>query len=80
MEMFMSEDKLKPIESEFQMAILELGHLIKYNLYMLAKSIVFHTIAPSTDSPQEAIDATNAIIEKLDLESLKFKKVSSEDE
>jgi heterodisulfide reductase subunit C len=54
--------------TEFERGVLELGHLIKYNLYMLAKSVVFHSIAPSTDSPQEAVEATNLIMEQLDLE------------
>ena len=73
----MSDNSLKPLDSEFQQAVLELGHLIKYNLYMLTKSVIFHAVSPSVDTPDEAIEATNNIIEKLDLEYQKHTKKES---
>jgi hypothetical protein len=75
-----SDNSLKPIDSEFQRAVLELGHLIKYNLYMLTKSIIFHAVAQSSDTPEEAIEATNTIVEELDLEFKKHRGAPSNNE
>lgn len=53
---------------------LVLGHLVKYNLYMLAKSIVFAAILDksSGDIPG-AVDEANAVMEALDLDSQRRK-------
>lgn len=46
-----------------------LGHLIKYNLYLVAKSIVFSALASKCTTPQEAVDLTNKIMTELDLDA-----------
>lgn len=67
----MSEKKLKAIDKEFELASIEVQHLIKYNIYMLSKSIIFHAVSKGIDDPEEAIEATNNIMEQLDLENQK---------
>jgi hypothetical protein len=46
-----------------------LGHLIKYNLYLLAKSVVFSAVVQKCKSVDEAIDVANRAIAELDLDS-----------
>lgn len=47
---------------------LVLGHLIKYNLYMLTKSVVFSAIAAKTNDMDEAISITHKVMSELDLD------------
>lgn len=51
-------------ESEF----LVLGHLIKYNLYLLAKSVVFSAVSREVSDPSNAVDITNRVMQELDLD------------
>jgi hypothetical protein len=46
-----------------------LGHLIKYNLYLLAKSVVFSAVVGKCKSVDEAIDVANKAISELDLDT-----------
>lgn len=46
-----------------------LGHLIKYNLYLLAKSVVFSAVVGKCKSVEEAVDVANRAIAELDLDS-----------
>ena len=48
---------------------LVLGHLIKYNLYMLAKSVVFAAVSKNVDDTDKAVDVTNRVMQELDLDS-----------
>ena len=59
---------------DYERSLVEVCHLIKYNLYLLAKSVIFHAISSSADSPEEAIEATNNIMEKMDLEHQRILK------
>lgn len=46
-----------------------LGHLIKYNLYMLSKSIIFNSVLQSSRDINEAVEKTNKAMEELDLDT-----------
>ena len=46
-----------------------LGHLIKYNLYLLAKSVVFSAVVAKSKNVDEAVDIANKVISELDLDS-----------
>lgn len=48
---------------------LVLGHLIKYNLYMLSKSIIFNGVLQKASSVDEAVKIANQVIEELDLDT-----------
>ena len=48
-----------------------LGHLIKYNLYLLAKSIIFASIVKQTGDVDKSAEQTNRIIHELDLDTKK---------
>lgn len=61
-------DQEKPSEPNMQ-DFLVLGHLVKYNLYMLAKSVVFSAVAGKTSGIDEAIKTTHRVMEELDLDT-----------
>lgn len=46
-----------------------LGHLIKYNLYLLAKSVIFSAVVSKSTNVDEAVELTNKVISELDLDS-----------
>jgi hypothetical protein len=46
-----------------------LGHLIKYNLYLLSKSVVFFAIMSKCSNLETAVKETNEVMSKLDLDS-----------
>jgi hypothetical protein len=48
-----------------------LGHFIKYNLYLLAKSVVFSSVFSKVDSVQDAINTTNTVMDGIDLDRKK---------
>lgn len=49
---------------------LVLGHLIKYNFYMLAKSICFASILRETNGDiPAAVEEANSVMEALDLDT-----------
>jgi hypothetical protein len=48
---------------------LVLGHLIKYNLYLLTKSVVFSAITTKTNNIDEAVSMTNKVMDELDLDT-----------
>lgn len=48
-----------------------LGHLIKYNLYLLAKSVVFSSLFSKMNSVDDAIQQTNLVMQEIDLDSKK---------
>jgi hypothetical protein len=51
-----------------QEEFLVLGHMIKYNLYLLAKSVVFAAVSEKTSNPREAVDIANKVMLELDLD------------
>jgi hypothetical protein len=53
-----------------------LGHMIKYNLYLLSKSIIFSSVVNKTNTLADAISLTNEVIGELDLASKESKKDS----
>ena len=53
-----------------------LGHMIKYNLYLLSKSIKFSSVVNKTNTLADAISLTNEVIGELDLASKESKKDS----
>lgn len=55
-------------ESNSTEEFLVLGHLIKYNLYLLTKSVVFSAIAAKTNDMDEALAITQKVISELDLD------------
>lgn len=48
---------------------LVLGHLIKYNVYLLAKAVVFSAVSSKTSNVEEAVAVTNKVISELDLDT-----------
>lgn len=71
---------LKPIDSEFDYHAIQLGHLVKYNLYLLAKTMVFNTVYKDASSLEEAIETTNNVIEELDLDAKRIKEQAKQQE
>lgn len=53
--------------------LLILGHLIKYNLYLLGKSILFAAIYSRASSIRDAVFETNRTMEELDLDLQRVK-------
>ena len=51
----------KPEETNTQ-DFLVLGHLIKYNLYMLAKSVVFSSVVSKSSDIDSAIETTHRVM------------------
>ena len=67
---------VKPVQEEKKLDVivesLTLGHLIKYNLYLLAKTNVFSAILNNKKlSVDDAITETNRVLIELDAESKK---------
>lgn len=46
-----------------------LGHLIKYNLYLLAKSVVFSAVLRQKGDVQSAVTETHQVMQALDLDA-----------
>ena len=46
-----------------------LGHLIKYNLYLLSKSVIFSSILEQSKDIEKAISLTNQTMDELDLDT-----------
>lgn len=70
--MVMPMTKKKTVQSKEPSNLEEfvvLGHLIKYNVYLLAKSIVFSAVVGKCKSVEEAVDVANRAIAELDLDS-----------
>lgn len=59
---------------DMQQEFLVLGHLIKYNVYMLCKSVVFSALSKSL-TVDEAVAATHRVMSELDLD---FKRRSDQ--
>ncbi len=49
--------------------LLILGHLIKYNLYLLNKSIIFSSIFTATKDIDISVVKTHYVMEELDLDT-----------
>jgi len=45
-----------------------LGHLIKYNIYLLAKSVVFSAVLKHKGDVQSAVTETHQVMDALDLD------------
>ena len=64
-----NDDNRKGSDIDYEREILILGHMIKYNLYMLAKSVIFSSVLQkSTDIPS-AVEQTNMVVAELDLDT-----------
>lgn len=50
-----------------------LGHMIKYNLYLLSKSIVFSSVMSKTSNIKDAISLTDEVMKEIDLASKETK-------
>lgn len=48
-----------------------LGHLVKYNLYLLTKSIIFSSLLHQLGDVEKATEETNRVIGELDLDTKK---------
>lgn len=68
----MSEKKSTEKETlDLDKELLVLGHLIKYNLYLLSKSIVFSSLLSKHQNSLDAVRETNDIMNELDLDTKK---------
>ena len=56
--------KASKVEEEYVIV----GHLIKYNLYLVAKALVFHAIFSKSGRLADAVRKTNQTLEDLDLD------------
>ena len=81
-----SAKKAKKVpESEVVLTVYEremitLGHFIKYNLYLLAKAVVFNGLLGkvSATNPIDVAVMTNAVIDEIDLDTKQRKERSKE--
>lgn len=64
-------------EAELQREGFILGHMVKYNLYLVAKALVFQAVAAKFETINTAITETNRIMDELDLDS-KAQKAQAE--
>ena len=71
----------KPIETlaltEFEKEVLTLGHLLKYNIYLLSKAVVFHALAgvvSKETTGEELADSAHTILERFHLQDHPQKK------
>ena len=64
-----SDSSHKPDLANYEQEYLYLGHYIKYNLYLLCKSVIFSSVISKFPTIEEATEATNNIIKELDLDS-----------
>lgn len=60
-----AEDK----EVNYNQEFLYVGHFVKYNLYLLCKSIIFSSLCSKFATVEEATQATHNVIQELDLDS-----------
>lgn len=65
-------------ENEFRVELITLGHFFKYNIYLLAKSVIFASLVDSFESTEEAVEAANQVIQELDLDSKERAKLAAE--
>lgn len=63
-----------PTELDIPRESLVLGHLIKYNLYLLTKAVIFAAMLPHSVDKDDAVTETNRIIDELDLQSKQNKQ------
>lgn len=61
-----TQDTTSTINAE---EFLVLGHLIKYNLYLLTKSVVFSAVLAKSANSDDAISITNKVMSELDLDT-----------
>ena len=64
-----SDNNTERTDLDYEREILILGHMIKYNLYMLAKSVIFSSVLQKSQDIQSAIEQTNMVVEELDLDT-----------
>lgn len=65
----MAKKQTQPEISPLDQEKLAIGHLIKYNLYLLSKSIVFAALSQNIKDPKKAAEKANEIINELDLDT-----------
>jgi hypothetical protein len=62
------EKPIEPLElTEFEKEVLTLGHLLKYNLYLLSKAVVFQALAgvvSKETTGEELADYAHTVLER----------------
>ena len=72
-----SQSKDEPTNAvNYNQEFLILGHLVKYNIYMLTKSIIFSALCQKVDI-NTATEMTNKIVVELDLDAKQKAEKSS---
>ena len=61
-----TKQKLTP-QNNSNEQFLVLGHLIKYNVYLLTKAVVFSAVSAKTNNVDEAVAMTHKVMLELDL-------------
>lgn len=56
-------------EFDFDREVVVLGHLIKYNLYLLAKTNIFSSLLTQTGDVDKSISETTRVMSELDLDT-----------
>jgi hypothetical protein len=56
-------------QSNSTQEFLVLGHLIKYNMYLLTKAVVFSAVSAKTNNVEEAVNMTHRVMTELDLDT-----------
>jgi hypothetical protein len=56
-------------QSDSTQEFLVLGHLIKYNMYLLTKAVVFSAVSAKTNNVEEAVNMTHRVMTELDLDT-----------
>lgn len=64
--------------SDYNREFLILGHLVKYNIYLLTKAVVFSTLCQKMDDINAATEMTNKVLSDLDLDAKKRSETSSD--
>lgn len=74
-------NKKKNVQTEVEVnqEYLVLGHLIKYNLYLLTKAVVFSAVSQNETNPFRAAEITNTIIQDLDLDTKRRTKTEADE-
>lgn len=54
---------------DFDHEVVVLGHLIKYNLYLLAKTNIFSSLLTQTGDVDKSISETTRVMSELDLDT-----------
>lgn len=64
-------------EANYNQEFLILGHLIKYNVYLLTKAVIFSAVSQKVENLSEAANITNTILSELDLDTKQRSEMTS---